>query len=235
MPLQAPKRNPAGFFLSISPIIRAPVLPYTAGAWAITPEWCIWADDQRKALLGELLSNGSWFSKPPRREVLEPLFSPWLGTTMQGTKRFFCTIPEVPSQKSGSGSWNLEGLIMSASSITPVWSIAESADKEDEVEAINFFDGDTVDTENEEEKEINLEEIESASPAAPTIIRNREWETRKFLAKERVREARLKAQIAVRMAEAEETRYYRHYGKLDDNESHFSDYDLSEESDNESD
>jgi hypothetical protein len=111
---------------------------------------------------------------------------------------------------------------MTASSIKPVWTIGEF--KEDV--AIPFFDGETVDS--GDEREINLDEIETAVHTAPTQIRNRDWETKKFMAKERVREARLKAQIAARMSEAEEARYYRHFGDLDDGESRFSDYDLSE-------
>jgi hypothetical protein len=59
-------------------------------------------------------------------------------------------------------------------------------------------------------------------------IRNREWEAKKFLAKERVREARLKAQVAEHIARKEESRLLLTYGELDDNESNFSEYDLSE-------
>jgi hypothetical protein len=112
---------------------------------------------------------------------------------------------------------------MTASSITPVLTYTNF----EQVEAIPFFDGETVE---EDDREITLDEIETDG-APPTQIRNREWETKKFMGKERVREARLKAQIAQKMAEAEEARYYRHFGELDDGESHFSDYDLSESED----
>jgi hypothetical protein len=49
------------------------------------------------------------------------------------------------------------------------------------------------------------------------------------MAKERVREFRLKAQIADRMAAREEARFYEKFGDLDDTESHFSEYDLTDE------
>jgi hypothetical protein len=49
-----------------------------------------------------------------------------------------------------------------------------------------------------------------------------------------VREARLKAQIAVRMARSEEARFFRIFGDLEDAESNFSDYDLSGSSEGES-
>lgn len=228
--LQPPKKTSSGFFLALTPHVSSPEVPLVSGTWTPTDAWYSWADEQRKVLLGELLSHGSWFSKPPRREILEPLFSPWYGTT-QGVKKVFVGPDhgEVTIEKgaSGSASWTLEGLIMTASSITPVLAYTNFQELK-EVEAIPFFDGDTV--EDEDDREITLDEIETES-APPTQIRSREWETKKFMGKERVREARLKAQIAQRMAEAEEARYYRHFGELDDGESHFSDYDLSESED----
>jgi hypothetical protein len=51
------------------------------------------------------------------------------------------------------------------------------------------------------------------------------------MAKERVREARLKSQIATRVAEKEEERFVRMFGELDDAESRFSEYDLTEDED----
>jgi hypothetical protein len=137
----------------------------------------------------------------------------------------------------------LEGLLMSSTAIRPVWAMGEvtpDADAEDQISI--FGDGETVDEEDEdagrpgatdeETREIQLEEIAMSSPAegtGPMRIRNREWEARKFMAKERVREARLKAQIAERIAATEERRFYAQFGELDDGESHFSDYDLTEE------
>ena len=222
--LQPPKKTSAGFFLALTPPVSSPEVPLVSGTWTPTDAWYTWADEQRKILLGELLSHGSWFSKPPRREILEPLFSPWYGTT-QGVKKVFVS-PSLPEAgTTGSAIWTLEGLIMTATSITPVLAYTDFKEIK-EVEAIPFFDGDTVESEGED-REITLDEIESDG-AAPTQIRSREWETRKFMGKERVREARLKAQIAQKMAEAEEARYYRHFGDLEDGESHFSDYDLSE-------
>jgi len=236
MPLQSPKRNAAGFFITLNPPLKAPSIPFASGQWTLNAEWCTWADGQRSALLGELMGHNNWFSKPPRREVLDPLFSPWYGRTLQGDLQLLSSTPDLPSSKSGTAAWQLEGLVMSATSIAPIWSIAELTEKEDDVEPIPFFDGESVGgskPDSDDEREINLEDIEPAPPAAPTQIRNREWEARKFLAKERVRETRLKAQIAARMAEAEEARYYRHFGDLDDAESHFSEYDLTDESESE--
>jgi hypothetical protein len=116
---------------------------------------------------------------------------------------------------------------MTATSITPNWTVSNYEAEQDTISL--FGDGETVD-EEEEEREIQFDDIELASPAAaPTRMRNREWEAGKFLAKERVREARLKVQIAERMAAKEESRFYAKYGELDDDESHFSEYDLTED------
>jgi len=154
---------------------------------------------------------------------------------MQGGPVFLCPPPEVPEAGvAGSAVWQLQGLMMTSRAITPVW-ILDQVVKEERVEAISLFDdGLTVDSGSEggesenESREIQLEEVgESPELTAPTRIRSREWEAKRFMAKERVREARLKAQIAVRMAETEESRFFRMFGDLDDAESNFSDYDLS--------
>lgn len=237
MPLQPPKRTPAGFYLGMAPPVVTPSLRWADGAWIPTPEWDAWADQQRKALIGELLSHGSWFSKPPRHEMIDPLFTPLVSRTMAGVLRFTFEPPATPGGKgsSGSGIWELQGLVMSPTSITPVFTTGAFTEDE-KLEAIPFFDdatsvGSTVNEEGDD-REIQIEDIEDAPAAAePTKIRNREWEARKFMAKERVREYRLKAQIAIQLAEKEEARYFKAYGDFEDGESRFSDYDLSDEED----
>lgn len=246
MPLQPPKRSAAGFFLALTPPLIAPSLQWKNSTWdAPTTDWAEWAAATRKTLLGELLSHGTWFSRPPRQDILDPLFSPWVSVNMQGARSFFCKMPATPGTEgsSGTATWQLQGLIMSSTAIAPVWAIAEyKVDVEQDTISL-FGDGDDDDDHSsvgniithtggaEETREIEIEEIDEVPPAsgAPTRIRSREWEARKFLAKERVREARLKAQIAVRLARKEESRYYTQFGDLDDNESHFSDYDLTDD------
>ena len=119
---------------------------------------------------------------------------------------------------------------MSSRAITPVWDLSQIT-KDEQTETISLFDDAlTVDSADEESREIKLEDLDDGNgeaPAPPTRIRSREWETKKFMAKERVREARLKAQIALRMSQTEEARFFRIFGDLDDAESNFSDYDLS--------
>lgn len=219
--------------MALHPPVSSPRLVNDGTHWILTPEWSNWASDQRSQLIGELLGHATWFSRPPRRDVLEPLFAPLSGKkTTQGPEEIFCKSPDAPGP--GSAAWSLTALTMSSSAITPVWSVEDFQEAPDQDTISLFGDADTADGSDEggdETKEILFEDIESASPATaePTRIRNRDWEARKFLAKERVREARLKAQIADRMAAKEESRFYTTYGELSDNESHFSEYDLTDD------
>lgn len=236
MPLHPPKRTAAGYFLALQPpTITPPIRWTTAGTWDLSGDvggiWRVWADEQRNTLLGELLSHGSWFSRPPRRDLLDPLFSPWVSQAAT----LSCHGPRSPGnggdESSGSATWQLDGLLMTGSSIDPVWSIS-SANPDESLDRISLFGGDSDDGASSVGgsglREIQIEEIEDAPASPPAQIRSREWEARKFLAKERVREARLKAQIARHLAAKEEARYYRLFGELDDGESHFSEYDLSD-------
>ena len=221
--LTAPKRTAEGYYLALTSPITAPPLAWTAtGSWTLIPEWASWAAEQRKRLLGELLSHGTWFSKPPRHEVLDPLFAPWAAPL-----QFNCPVPASPGTEGSTGQavWALQGLMMSAKAITPVWTIT-SHQQDEAQDTISLFGDDDAAT-----REIEIEEFDNAPPAAPTRIRSREWEARKFMAKERVREARLKAQIAKTLAQKEESRFYRQFGDLEDAESHFSEYDLTDAED----
>jgi len=241
MTLNPPKKTAAGYYLAAVEPIESPEVTWdTSGKWNITPAWDAWAAGFRSRLLDALLANTSWFSRPPRREVLDPLFSPWSGRNMQGAIQFFCKVPDAPPGSSGSATWNFDGLLMNATEIRPIFSIATTKEDKQEDQISLFGDGVTEDGSSDGEgmtREIQLEEIEDAPPAsaAPTRLRGREWEARKFLGKERVREARLKAQIAERIARKEEARFYHQFGDLEDGESHFSDYDLTDNSGSEED
>lgn len=231
--LQGPKKTPAGYYLALQPAISAPAVRWVNNAWQLTQEWSEWAATLREALLQELVAHPTWFSRPPRQDILSPIFGPWSGTNMAGHHVFTVDTPEVPGG-SGEAVWELQGILMSSTAIKPVFAVISSQADPDEDRISLFGDGETVEADSEPEpetREIQLEEIEMGSPAdtAPTRVRNREWEARKFLAKERVREARLKAQIAARLADKEERRFYAQFGELDDGESHFSEYDLTDE------
>jgi len=243
MPLQPPKKMLAtsAYLLALTPPEQSPRLVYDGSGWALTEEWSAWAALERTKLIGELLSHGNWFSRPPRHDIIDPLFTPWSGKkTAQDAPEFFCQIPEGP-EGPGTAVWQLEGLTMSTTAILPLWSVHDFQ-AAPELDTISLFgDGDTADGSEDDDgntREIRLDDIEAASPAGsaqPTQLRDRNWETRKFMAKERVREARLKAQIADRIAAKEESRFYAAYGDLSETESHFSEYDLTDDDDGASD
>ena len=215
--------------MALNPPVQTPRLICDVSGWTLSDDWVTWAAEQRKQLLGEMISHGTWFSRPPRRDVLEPLFAPWAGKTMQGVQQIFCKPPASPGV--GSAVWSLDGLVMTSTAITPMWTTC-GFEARDDSDKISLFDADDADTVEEgyDTREIQFEDIELASPAAPpTQMRNREWEAKKFLAKERVREYRLKAQLAEHMAAKEESRFFKLFGELDDGESHFSEYDLTED------
>ena len=196
----------------------------TTCTWIITDEWADWACAKQVQLIDEMVSHTNWFSKPPRRDVLEPLFGPWAGRDMKGRLHIYCAQPSVLEE--GSAVWTLDALMMTSSSITPVWTVTEFVPAQDKISLFGDEEGEG----EEGTREIELGDIEmAATTGTPTRIRSREWEARKFLAKERVRESRLKVQIADRLASKEESRFYAMYGDLEDNESHFSDYDLTDE------
>jgi hypothetical protein len=228
MPLQGPKKQAGGgYLLALDPPISSPSLKWSE-SWTPTDEWAAWAEEHRKQLLGELLSHGNWFSRPPRRDLIETIFAPWIGKNMKGELQFFGALPTVPVP--GTASLTLQGLTMSAAAIAPVWTV-ENFTPDPEEDRISLFGEEDGEDEGPETREIEFAEIEISSPVtkgAPMQIRNREWEAKKFLAKERVREARLKAQVAEHIARKEESRFLTTYGELDDNESNFSEYDLSE-------
>ncbi len=222
--LSPPKRTSAGYFLAMLTPAKTPSMTWTVqGAWTYTPEFMTWTTGTRQRLLGELVSHGTWFSKPPRQEVLAGLFKPWT----DGKANILCETPKVPGDAGSMGRavWKLEGVLMTSTQITPVWALDEYEIKDTQDTIFLFGDDEEG---GQETREIEIEEFDNAPPAAPTHIRSREWEARKFLAKERVREARLKAQIAKSLARKEESRFYRQFGDLDDAESHFSEYDLTD-------
>jgi hypothetical protein len=221
--------------MALDPImITPPVLWNTVvSKWECSPEMSSWLSQQRTTIIGELISHGNWFSRPPRREMIEAMFSPWCASD---AIQFVCPTPILPEDSNGcvSAKWSLDGVIMSANSFSPVWSIHEIQGQPD---TITLLDDAERDVENDgDSREIQFHEIETDKQTAPTKLKSREWEARKFLGKERVREARLKAQIAKRIAKKEESRYYEQFGVPDDNESRISDFDLTDsDSDSDSD
>ena len=216
---------------SVSPL-HSPTIQCSNGKWCPTPEWNKWAETTRESLIGEIMSHPNWFTKPPKRDTIETLFSPWCGKNMKSELQIFCKTPETALSVSGSAPWSLRGLFLTATVIYPDWNLCELTD---EIDTISLFgDSDGGASISDDEKEIHIAVIQSANQSdnvLPTRIRNRVWDENRFMAKERVREMRLKAQIADRIVAKEESRFIRIYGNLNDTESQFSDYDLTDNED----
>jgi hypothetical protein len=84
--------------------------------------------------------------------------------------------------------------------------------------------------EMDDSREINIDV--DTSPVHLTNHEDRDYLDRKFAAKERVKEARLKAHVAKKMAQRELRFFYENFN-LEDNESTFSDYDLTDDDETE--
>jgi len=230
MRLQPPKRTSEGFHLAIDPLIT-PAVQWNPVAlrWDCSSDMVSWITTQRSALVEELLVHKNWFSHPPRRETLDTLFVPWVITDKDsGESRFVCPLPTLQEVDNGANiraEWSLDGILMTAKAISPVWSISSVTKDTPSSDTITLFESNELEADG---REIQFHEIESVIQSAPTKLKGREWEARKFVGKERVREARLKAQIARRIAKKEESRYYEQFGDPEDGESRISEFDLTD-------
>lgn len=235
-----PQEGRVHLFQMISPA-KSPRAQFDGSTWIPTAEWREWSDKKRAELLGELLSHGSWFKGTPRRDVLESLFPPWVGVAMNGTLQFSVVPPGSPSEepKAGSGAWELQAITISSSGIKPVWKLVDfTPDPEDDKVSL-FGDAVTADGSDSDseggggdggEREIRIEDLPEAKPSGEplTRIRGRTWNAQRYAAKASVREAYLKMHIAEVLAQKEEARFIKHFGELNDDESQFSDYDLTD-------
>jgi hypothetical protein len=136
------------------------------------------------------------------------------------------------ASKNYSGSQTLTAVQISAEGILPRWT--SSVWQVDEVSKISMpWTQGSEDDELEEiddSREINID-VDSA-PVKLNHHEDRNYLDRKFAAKERVKESRLKAQVAKKMAFREINFFFENF-TLDDDESTFSDYDLTDNEDDE--
>jgi hypothetical protein len=227
-----PQEGRVHLFSLIAPV-KSPRAQFN-GVWIPTVEWREWSDKKRAELLGELLSHGTWFKGTPRRDVLESLFPPWVGLSMSGALQFSCAAPSIP-EKDGSGAWELQAITIASSGIKPVWTLVDfTPDPEDDKVSL-FGEALTAECSSSdsegEDREIRIEDIPEATGSGNepiTRIRNRTWNAQRYAAKASVREAYLKMRIAEVLAQKEEARFIKHFGQLNDDESQFSDYDLTD-------
>ena len=220
--LSEPEKTASGFLIRVS---QKPALltKWEGGKWKNDEELLAVVMETRRQLIDMLYEKrSSWFSSAPTKSMLTKLMKGW------DTKNL--AMPSDTS-KNYSGSQTLTAVQISGEGIFPRWT--SSVWQVDEVSKISMPWTQGSDDELEEiddSREINID-VDSA-PVKLNHHEDRNYLDRKFAAKERVKEARLKAQVAKKMAFREINFFFENF-TLDDDESTFSDYDLTDNEDDE--
>jgi hypothetical protein len=220
--LSEPEKTASGFLIRVS---QKPALitKWEGGKWKNDEELLAVIMETRRHLIDMLYEKrSSWFSSVPTKSQLTKLMKGW------DTKNL--AMPSDTS-KNYSGSQTLTAVQISNEGIFPRWT--SSVWQLDEVSKISMPWTQASDDELEEiddSREINID-VDSA-PVKLNHHEDRNYLDRKFAAKERVKEARLKAQVAKKMAFREINFFFENF-TLDDDESTFSDYDLTDNEDDE--
>lgn len=215
-----------GYKLTFSEPLETSELEYDGTSWKVTQEWMKETDSLRGTLVTILYnSRASLFKTSPSQKILENLLLPLSVVNEKGTLDLVCQLPS-PGQTAGKGKPVITGLLIKKAGITPLWTVRTYSENTPVVEFDWNEDGSA--TTETELREITLIESEDANADAPLRLNtDEEYNARKFAAKERVKEARLKAILARRAAEVETTRYYNDF-TTGENESTFSEYDISD-------
>jgi len=225
-----------GFKINFNEMIKTSELPYDGTKWIFSQEWMSELDLLRSKVVTLLFnSRAKLFKNSPSQKTLENLLVPWV--TMDDNGDMNCDLPLPDSTKEGKANIVINGLLIKQAGITPIWQIASYSentpvvdfDWSDSCEGKECTEGMNSALETEF-REITLIESEVPSEESEDTLRlntDDEYNSRKFAAKERVKEARLKAILARRAAEVETTRYYNNFSN-GDCESTFSEYDISD-------
>jgi len=229
MKLTTPTKTTEGFKIGFSTKALTPELQYDGTKWVITTEWMTAVSAIRTKVLALLFeSRNSLFKNSPTMKTLENLMKPWVIVDSAGNYTVQYELP-LPSTKEGSGILDLSGIFIKRDGIMPIWRVESYTENTPVVD----FDWGEEAPENEL-REVTLIDSEVTSDNSKVINLNTddEYNARKFAAKERVKEARLKAILARRAAEVETNRYYNEFN-FGENESTFSEYDISDMDDSE--
>lgn len=216
-----------GYKLTFSEPIETSELEYDGSNWKVTQEWMKETDTLRGKLVALLYnSRATLFKTSPSQKTLENLLLPIIVVNETGSLDLVCQLPSPGP--AGKGTPVINGLLIKKAGITPTWTVKTYSENTPVVE-FDWNEAGSATTESEL-REITL--IESEVPAEDSSVPLRlntdeEYNARKFAAKERVKEARLKAILARRAAEVETTRYYNDFS-TGENESTFSEYDISD-------
>ena len=230
MKLSSPEKTAEGYKFGFIEKCLTPELDFDGSNWIVTTEWIRVTEIIRGQILTQLFDSRSvLFKSAPSLKTLESLFHPWITKSDNGNYEMKLQMP-LPSDKPGKGILDLSGILMKRDSIVPIWNIQSYTENTPVVD----FVWDNDEPENEELREVTF--FESAGPSDTSnviqLYTDEEYTARKFAAKDRVKEARLKAILARRAAEVETTRFFNEYN-FGENESTFSEYDISDFSDDE--
>lgn len=233
MKLQAPQRLTNGYKIPLSENQATPSLNFSGSTWEVTPEWMRATDAIRSVIVTLLYEQkDTLFKTSPTIKILENLFTPWVVIDPQNNISLKCDLPLPESMKDGSGVLELTAIAFikkeRGSEILPLWNLKSYTENTPVVDL-------EIEEAESELREVTL--IESEVPSAEgedtfKLNTDEEYNARKFAAKERVKEARLKAILSRRAAEVETTRYFNEFN-INDEESTFSEYDLSDFSEGE--
>jgi hypothetical protein len=232
MRLLSPEKTADGFRIFFQEACQTPDLNYSAEnqKWLLNSEWMTETDKIRSNVVQKLYENRtSYFKTSPTLNTLETLFTPWVVVDENGELVFKSDLPLPETNKDGKGIIELAGINIKKTGISPIWQVKEIV----EITPVVDFDW-SENKDSEDLREITLLESEITTENSDTIklTTDEEYTARKFAAKERVKEARLKAILSRRAAEVETDRYYAEFA-ITDNESSFSEYDISDFSDEE--
>ena len=232
MKLLTPESLADGYKIGLSESIETPELMYDISGWKLNTEWMRITDSIRTKIL-ELLyeSRASLFKTTPTLKNLENLFSPWVIINSDNNLEFKCQMPQNPSANDGKAILELTGIAFKKIGSLPLWKIKSYIENSP---VVDFEWNQSPDLESDF-REITLIESEVQSDNANDTLHlqtDDDYNVRKFAAKERVKEARLKAILSRRAAEVETQRYFNDFN-ICDAESTFSEYDISDFSGNE--
>ena len=226
MKLLTPERSTEGFRIRLAEPVQTPEIQYNGTTWLANTEWMRASDTLRTHLLTLLYdAKDTLFKTSPTRKTLENLFVPLVTIDPSGALQIQCSLPIPSSPKEGTGILELTGINIQKAGIIPTWNLKTYVEN---TPVVDFDWGETA-APADELREINL--IDETVPAESTdtlrLHTDEEYNARKFATKERVKEARLKAILARRAAEVETQRYFDEFN-INDNESSFSEYDISD-------
>jgi len=219
--LSEPEKSASGFLIKISHR-PALVTKWEAGKWKNDEELLAVILEARRQITEMLYEKrNSWFSSAPTKAQLNKLMKGW-------ETKSLATVPDT--SKNYIGSQTLVAVNIVGDGIFPRW--VSSVWQPEEVSKISMpwaREDDDLE-EIDDSREINID-VDSA-PVKLNHHEDRNYLDRKFATKERVKEARLKAQVAKRMAQRELHFFFENF-TLDDDESTFSDYDLTDNEEDE--